>query len=54
MLKPKDGEINLLRVGNECNRATKVLVETFDGFKDLYEEDNDYFDEDGVVPEDED
>jgi len=54
LLRPEDVDINPLRLGNECVQATKALVKAFDGFNDLYEADNDYFDEDGVVPEDED
>ena len=54
LLKPEDCELNLLRIGNECVQATKALVEAFDGFNDLCDADNDYFDEDGVLPEDED
>lgn len=54
LLKPVDIDINPLRLGNECYQATKVLVKEFDGFNDLYEAENDFYDEDGVVPEDED
>lgn len=54
LLGPEDVDINPLRLGKECVQATKALVKAFDGFNDLYEADNEYFDEDGVVPEDED
>lgn len=51
MFDPRDEDINVLRVGDACNNATKGLVREFDGFLDLHETDNDFFDEDGVIPE---
>lgn len=55
LLRAEDGDINPLRLGNECLQVTKALVKNaFDDFDDLHEANNDFFDEYGVVPEDED
>ena len=54
MLEPQDVNINPPRLGDACVSTTAARVLKFDGFQYLHETDNDFFDEDGVDPEDED
>jgi hypothetical protein len=54
LMEPKDKDINILRLADECRQATKALVEDFDGLNDLCESDNDLCDEGGVSVQEED
>ena len=54
LINQEDSDINPLRLGIQCLQATKALVEAFDGLNDLCEANNDFFDEDGVLPDEED
>ena len=49
-----DMSIDPLRLSNECVEATNALVEDYKNFDDLFDDDNEFYDRDGVIPRDED
>jgi hypothetical protein len=54
MMEAADASINPLRLHNECIEATNALVENYINFDDLFDDDNEFYDRDGVTPPDED
>ncbi|CAB9501178.1 expressed unknown protein [Seminavis robusta] len=55
LVEATDTTINPLRLSNACLRATNELVEDFEKFDNLYDDDDNVcFDRDGVTPRDED
>jgi len=54
MMDAGDTSINPLRLSNACVHSTNGLVEDYGGFDDLFDDDNEFYDRDGVTPRDED
>ena len=52
LMEARDESFNPLLLHHECLHATNVLVESYDGFDDLFDDDNEFHDRDGLIPPD--